>query len=80
MKCNRLDLLEKYTFMNNNEYINSSGKLVKIRPLLDMTNKVYKVINKSIIFYSRRYDAKQLGKPIHFGYNLVWSTLIFVSI
>lgn len=80
MRRNRFDEAMRYIHLVDNNKIDGTDKLFKVRPLFDIINKNFKKIppqknvsvDESIIPYYGHHGCKQFirGKPIRFGFKL----------
>ena len=80
-KCNAKDIINRFLHLNNNTEIDSTGKVFKIRPLIEyLNNKLQEFaqllgskysLDETMKPYYGRHSMKQFicGKPIRFGFK-----------
>ena len=62
---------KRYLHLDDNNALNSSGKFVKVRPLLNYQPTQHVSVDESMVPYFEKHEAKQYihGKPIKFGFK-----------
>lgn len=81
MARNKFKEIKKYIHLCNNDYVDTSDKMAKIRPLIEIINRKFMQfgvwseelsIDEQMVPYFGRHSCKMYikGKPIRFGYKL----------